>query len=179
MASEGPLDQIRRETRAAHRGPHLRKHSMVPADVIDSLDTVGIGAPYHHEGPYDATLASRNKNRRYAPVEAVREGNMAALRATPREHIKDSLTRHVPLQGVATIPPGHRDIAGRTMDYEEGADLMREPDAAGGAYRRWKDYEYVSDSKTPGSAMHIWAAMCIPIHMQLKPWPAINSCPPL
>jgi hypothetical protein len=30
-----------------------------------------------------------------------------------------------------------KDMAGRTMEYEEGADLMREPDAAGGAYKRW------------------------------------------
>jgi hypothetical protein len=26
---------------------------------------------------------------------------------------------------------------GRPMTYEEGADLMREPDAPGGAYKRW------------------------------------------
>jgi hypothetical protein len=25
------------------------------------------------------------------------------------------------------------------MQYEEGADLMREPDAPGGAYKRWGD----------------------------------------
>jgi len=30
-----------------------------------------------------------------------------------------------------------RDMSGRIMDYEEGADLMREPDADGGAYKRW------------------------------------------
>ena len=37
----------------------------------------------------------------------------------------------------ATIPAGARDMSGRIMDYEEGADLMREPDADGGAYKRW------------------------------------------
>jgi hypothetical protein len=162
MATERPLDQIRRDTKKAHRAPHLRKHSMVPVDVIDSLDTISIGGPYHHEGPYDATLAPRNRNRKYAPVEAVREGNLAALRATPQEHIMDSLSRHVPLQGTATIPPGHKDFVGRTMDYEEGADLMREPDAGGGAYRRWKDYDYVSSHPSYLTPMHL-AMRIVPV----------------
>lgn len=105
-------------------------------DTIDSLDT--IGGVYHHGGPYDATLASRNRNKMYAPVEAVKESNMEALRATPREYIQDSLEKHVPLQGTGTIPAGARDMRGNVMDYEEGADLMREPDAKGGAYKRWE-----------------------------------------
>lgn len=64
---------------------------------------------------------------------------MEAIRATPREFIADSLNKHVPLQGTALIPSGARDMSGDVMEYEEGADLMREKDAAGGAYRRWND----------------------------------------
>jgi hypothetical protein len=93
---------------------------------------------YHLEGPYDATLISRNTNLKNSPVEAVRESNIAALRATPRENIRDALDKHVPLQGVAIIPPGMSGLDGKPMDYEEGADLMREEDAPGGAYKRWE-----------------------------------------
>ncbi|KAH8204954.1 hypothetical protein TruAng_000837 [Truncatella angustata] len=139
--TERPLEQIRKETKAAHRAPHLRKHNITPTDMIDSLDNI-TGMSYHHDGPYDATLASRNKNPKYAPVEAVKVGNMEALKATPYERVQDSLTKHVPLQGTAIIPPGEQDISGRTMNYEEGADLMREDDAPGGPYRRWKDYDF-------------------------------------
>ncbi len=89
------------------------------------------------EGPYDATLISRNTNTKNSPVDAVRETNAEAIRATPREYIKDSLTKHVPLQGTAVVPPGMPGPDGRNMQYEEGADLMREPDAPGGAYKRW------------------------------------------
>ncbi|KAI0126556.1 hypothetical protein BJ170DRAFT_410759 [Xylariales sp. AK1849] len=136
-----PLDQIRKETKAAHRAPHLRKNNIVPADTIDSLDNI-LGGPYHHEGPYDATLAPRNKNKKYAPVEATKEGNMAALKATPLENVQDSLRKHVPLQGTAIIPPGEEDLRGNVMEYEEGADLMREADASGGAYKRYDGIRY-------------------------------------
>lgn len=141
--SHRPLDMIRREARAADRAPHRppRASRRQPAfiDTIDSLDTTGVnGAPFHHSGPYDAALAGLNTNKLYSPLEAVRDSNMAALRATPREYINDSLTKHVPLQGIATVPPGERDMAGRVMRYEEGADLMREPDAGGGPYKRWQ-----------------------------------------
>lgn len=127
-----PLDMIKRDTRAADRR-HRKRFS--EADTIDLLDT--IGPTYHHGGPYDATLASRNMNKMYSPVEAVRDSNMAALRATPREFIVDSLTHHKPLQGTSTIPSGIPDAKGNVMHYEEGADLMRERDAAGGAYKRY------------------------------------------
>ncbi|KAB1718543.1 hypothetical protein FNE72_29140, partial [Klebsiella pneumoniae] len=99
------------------------------------LDT--IGGNYHHGGPYDATLTSRNLNSKYSPVAAVKDSNRDALRATPRENVLDSLNFHVPLQGTASIPPGGVDMSGNVMDYTEGADLMREPDAAGGPYKRW------------------------------------------
>lgn len=134
--AERPLEAIKRATKAADRAPHLRKKNIARTDPIDVLDDTGLGA-YHHDGPYDATLASRNNDKRYAPVEAVKYGNSEALKATPRENVVDSLERHVPLQGTASIPPGHRDMSGRVMQYEEGADLMREEDAPGGAYRRW------------------------------------------
>lgn len=81
----------------------------------------------------------------YSPVEAVRESNNEALRATPREYIQDSLEKHVPLQGTAIIPPGMADMRGDTMNYEEGADLMREKDAPGGAYKR---YDFIVSSIT-------------------------------
>lgn len=96
-----------------------------------------MGMSYHHEGPYDATLLARNTNYKNSPVEAVRGTNEEAIRATPRENIKDSLDKHVPLSGTAVIPPGMAGLDGRPMQYEEGADLMREADAPGGAYKRW------------------------------------------
>ncbi|KAH8682422.1 hypothetical protein BX600DRAFT_506019 [Xylariales sp. PMI_506] len=115
-----------------------------PVDQIDSLDNV-VGVPYHHDGPYEATLASRNRNKKRSPVEAVRESNMEALKATPYENVQDSLVKHVPLQGTASIPSGQKDLAGRTMNYEEGADLMRETDAPGGAYRRYEHIAYLPE----------------------------------
>ncbi|TKW59479.1 hypothetical protein CTA1_4213 [Colletotrichum tanaceti] len=142
--SHRPLDIIKREQRAADRAPHLRTRKNGPmTDTIDSLDS--IGGVYHHGGPYDATLASRNRNKMYAPVEAVRESNMEALRATPREYIQDSLDKHVPLQGTGLIPAGCTDMSGNVMNYQEGADLMREPDAKGGAYKRWDGIPYHPD----------------------------------
>lgn len=132
--SHRPLDMLKRDSRTADRR-HRKRFS--ETDTIDLLDT--IGPAYHHGGPFDATLASRNQNKKYSPVEAVRDSNMAALRATPREYIADSLKRHHPLQGTSSIPPGESDLSGNVMNYEEGADLMREPDAEGGPYKRWDD----------------------------------------
>ena len=137
--SHRPLDQLRKEAKAADRSPHLKKRHMPGADTIDSLDDAVFGAKYHHEGPYDATLLARNTSYTSSPVEAVRGTNAEAIRATPRENIKDALDKHMPLQGTAVIPPGMAGMDGRPMNYEEGADLMREPDAAGGAYKRWAD----------------------------------------
>lgn len=135
--SHRPLDILRKEARAADRAPHLRRKQMPMTDTIDALDT--IGGTYHHGGPYDATLASRNRNKKYSPVAAVEESNREALRATPRANIQDSLNKKMPLQGTADIPSGERDFTGDTINYEEGADLMRERDAQGGAYKRWDD----------------------------------------
>lgn len=139
--SHRPLDMIKRENKAADRHPHHRsshrrhRSAASQTDTIDALDT--IGGSYHHGGPYDATLASRNLDEKYSPLAAVRDSNMEALRATPREYIEDSLQKHVPLQGTATVPSGAYDFSGKLMHYSEGADLMREPDAPGGAYKRW------------------------------------------
>jgi hypothetical protein len=135
--SHRPLDQLRKEAKLAHRAPHLRKKHLPGADLIDSLDR-SMGTAYHHEGPYDATLISRNANLKNPPVEAVRESNIEALKATPRENIRDALDKHVPLQGTAIIPPGMLGYDGKPMNYEEGADLMREEDAPGGAYKRYE-----------------------------------------
>jgi hypothetical protein len=138
--SHRPLAMITRHHKTADRAPHLRTHRrQQPSDTIDTLDISGPvpGVTYHHGGPFDATLKERNRNKKYSPVEAVRGTNMEALRATPAEFGQDSHEKHVPLQGTAVVPPGMKDMAGRTMQYEEGADLMREPDAAGGAYKRW------------------------------------------
>ncbi|RGP72410.1 hypothetical protein FLONG3_6806 [Fusarium longipes] len=141
--SHRPLDILRKEARAADRAPHLRRKQMPMTDTIDALDT--IGGTYHHGGPYDATLASRNLNKKYSPVAAVEESNREALRATPQENIQDSLKKKMPLQGTADIPNGERDFSGNTINYEEGADLMREPDAMGGAYKRWDGIQYHPD----------------------------------
>ncbi|KAI0397397.1 hypothetical protein F5Y17DRAFT_371594 [Xylariaceae sp. FL0594] len=118
-----------------------------PPDTIDALDNIDPlnSGPYHHEGPYDAALPSRNRDPRTAPLEAVREGNREALRATPAVNVYDAVTRHVPLQGVAAIPPGELDYGGNVMEYEEGADLMREETAPGGPYKRWEGLQYHPD----------------------------------
>lgn len=143
--SHRPLDQLRREAKVADRAPHLKKKHMPGADTIDVLDKSMIGGVYHHEGPYDATLLARNTSHQSSPVEAVRKTNAEAIRATPRENIKDSLDKHMPLQGTAVIPPGMAGLDGREMQYEEGADLMREPDAPGGAYKRWEGVKYLPE----------------------------------
>ena len=136
--SHRPLDIIRKEVKVADRAPHLKRHHIPGADLIDSLDD-SMGSLYHHEGPYDATLRSRNNmsKKEYNPVEALKESNEEALRATPHENIQDSLRKHVPLQGVAVIPPGRRQYSGEIMMYREGDDMMRDDDAPGGAYKRW------------------------------------------
>lgn len=137
-----PLDQIRKETKDANRAPHLRRGHIPRADCIDILDQSAFGVAYHHGGPYDATLLVRNTDVKSSPVAATQSTNEEAIRATPREHIIDSLTKHVPLQGTAIVPPGEQTMSGVTMNYQEGADLQREPDAPGGAYKRWEHLTY-------------------------------------
>ncbi|MCJ1234774.1 hypothetical protein MMC14_002737 [Varicellaria rhodocarpa] len=128
--SHRPLEILRKETKAAHRSPHLRKKHTVGPDTIDKLDVVG--GKYHHGGPYDATLLARNLNFMNSPVEALNGSNEETLKATPKEKIKDSIERHRPLDGVAMVPSGLTDRDGNMYHYEEGADLMVEAD-----YKRW------------------------------------------
>lgn len=161
--SHRPLDMIRRDNRAADKAPRL-KSSVAPedgselgsnnpfadpkhkrksskkgfTDTIDRLDHTAFGGAYHHAGPYDAALAGRNTNPLYSPLEAVKDSNTEAIRATPRDYIIDSATKQVPLQGTAGLPPGvPHPRTGEVLDYEEGTDLMREPHAGGGPYKRW------------------------------------------
>ncbi len=135
--SHRPLDQLRKDAKKADRAPHLKKKHIPGADSIDVLDRTVLGGAYHHEGPYDATLLARNTSYNSSPVAATQSTNAEAIKATPKEFIQDSLDRHLPLQGIAVIPPGAEGPDGRPMRYEEGADLMREEDAPGGAYKRW------------------------------------------
>jgi hypothetical protein len=87
---------------------------------------------FHHEGPFDATLASRQVPG-YSPIEAVRESNMAALKATPRANIIDSLEHHYPLQGTAIIPPGMKISKNEEMPWYEQYDI----ETRDGDYKRW------------------------------------------
>lgn len=129
-----------RSSSSIHRSKSERKpprqKKYVP-DTIDRLDGSSGSSFYHHQGPYDAALRSYNKYSKYAPLDATQEGNKAAWAATPREAQIDALRKGRPLDHVAAVPPGERGMNGEVMQYKEGADLMREPDAEGGAYKRW------------------------------------------
>jgi hypothetical protein len=118
----------------AHRRPKPRKYV---ADTIDRLDTSPFGGPYHHGGPYDATMRSFNLNSKFSPVAAVKEGNKAAWKATPREAKLDALLKGRPLDATASVPPGERALNGELMDYEYSTDMLRDPHAGGGPYKQW------------------------------------------
>lgn len=139
-----PLAKIKEEHKTANKSRHLRK--AVPTDTIDSLDKSFFGdGTYHHEGPYDATLASRQVPG-YAPIDAVKYTNAQALAATPRANIIDSLTRKVPLQGTGMVPPGVVGPGGQNFDYEED-DIQRSQGRLG----RWPGIEYLdADIKGKG-----------------------------
>ncbi|KAL3479008.1 hypothetical protein BJX99DRAFT_223414 [Aspergillus californicus] len=96
---------------------------LVNPDIIDRLDTAARGS-YHHEGPYDAVYPERNRNIRQSPIDALRESNAEALKATPHHKIADAIQRQRPLDGVAFFPPGHTDNEGQTYNYEEGYNMM-------------------------------------------------------
>lgn len=142
--SHKPLDILRRDSKKAHRSPHLTKRHMPGTDSIDRLDPTISQVPYHHEGPYDAALLSRNTKPEHSPVAALSGSNAEALKATPRENVKNSLDRHVPLDGTAVVPPGQEDRFGRRYNYEEGSNMMLDGDPAGGQYKRYPGV--VSDS---------------------------------
>jgi len=134
---------LKQDAKLANRAPHLRKKHQVGADSIDRLDD--LTNPYHHEGPYDATLLARNTSDINSPIEAVNATNEEALKATPRDLIKDSVERHRPLEGVAMVPPGVVDRHGNTYNYQEGTDMMIENSPEGGAYKRWPGVKYLPD----------------------------------
>ncbi|GAB7341585.1 hypothetical protein MBLNU457_7792t1 [Dothideomycetes sp. NU457] len=145
--SANPLDIIRRDSRKAARSPHLNKRHLPGADSIDKLDPTINKVPYHHEGPYDAALLSRNRDSQTAPIAALAESNREALKAVAPENIKDSLDKHKPLDGFATVPPGESDKLGHTYNYEEGDnELMGYHDRPGGGeYKRYDGVEYAED----------------------------------
>jgi hypothetical protein len=128
--NQRPLEFAREDAKLAHRSPHLRKHHQPRPDSIDRLDVIS----YHHEGPYDAALLARNTSWESSPLAAVKDSNDEALKATPRENIKDSIDRHRPLDGTAAIAPGEQDRFGRMYNYQEGDNMMI---VNGGNYRRW------------------------------------------
>jgi hypothetical protein len=105
--------------------------------MIDRLDPAVGGIAYHHEGPYDPALMSRNRNPKSAPLGALEMSNEEAIKATPEENVKDAITRHKPLDGVAVVPPGQPDRFGRVYKYKEGSDLMHEPSSGDPGYKRW------------------------------------------
>ncbi|KAI5366544.1 hypothetical protein Slin14017_G041840 [Septoria linicola] len=143
--SHQPLDVIRRDSKRAHRSPHLKKKHLPGADTIDQLDPAIGGRAYHHEGPYDAALLARNNSFGISPVAALQSSNQEALKATPAENVRDAVERHKPLDGVAQLPPGVPDRFGRTLHYEEGADLMHEDGPDGPGYKRWAGKDYAPD----------------------------------
>jgi hypothetical protein len=116
----------RRKTQAHRHGgggsSRYRKNRVNP-DIIDQLDNVSI-LQYHHEGPYDAVYPERNVYSQRSPLEAVKDSNEEALRATPMYKIMDSVYRHRPLDGVAYYPPGMTDPEGQTYAYTEGDNMM-------------------------------------------------------
>ena len=113
---------------SGHQRPghiYSRQSQLVNPDIIDQLDDATIYS-YHHEGPYDAVCPERNCISQNSPLEAVRESNEEALRATPRDKIVDCLNSHRPLDGTAFFPPGTTDRNGQTYDYEEGFNMMND-----------------------------------------------------
>ncbi|KAL4883740.1 hypothetical protein BJY04DRAFT_184272 [Aspergillus karnatakaensis] len=118
--------QYTRGRRTHHNNkPHRRVSQLVTPDIIDRLDTAAVSS-YHHEGPYDAVYPERNKHSTHSPLEALRESNAEALRATPHHKIADSIKRHRPLDGVAFFPPGSTDHEGQTYEYTEGWNMMND-----------------------------------------------------
>ncbi|KAJ5766268.1 uncharacterized protein N7511_003884 [Penicillium nucicola] len=117
---------VPRRRRTTHNPHKPSRHSqLVQPDIIDQLDDVSLFS-YHHEGPYDAARPERNRISQYSPLEAVKESNAEALRATPQHKIADALNSHRPLDGVAFYPPGTTDRSGQEYQYEEGSNMMND-----------------------------------------------------
>lgn len=118
----------KRDHSAAHHrstNKYPRHSQRVQPDIIDRLDNV-TNFSYHHEGPYDAARPERNRFTQFSPLEAVKESNAEALRATPHHKIADALNSHRPLDGVAFYPPGTMDRNGQEYSYEEGSNMMND-----------------------------------------------------
>ncbi|KAL4752117.1 hypothetical protein BDW72DRAFT_75214 [Aspergillus terricola var. indicus] len=115
--------QHSRGRRSRRSGQNVRRSQLVNPDVIDRMDTAAQFS-YHHEGPYDAVYPERNRISIHSPLDALRESNEEALKATPRHMIADAIGRRRPLDGVAFYPSGYTDPEGQTYDYEEGPNLM-------------------------------------------------------
>lgn len=130
--------QLIKSRQVTRTGNHSRKIVPIPGpDTIDRLGAVTEGVPYHHDGPYEATLLARQVPG-YAPVDAVKGSNAAALAATPQANIVDCLEKHYPLQGTAMFPPGFGGLG----DYEEYDVMIRDGD-----YKRWKHMEYKPEDR--------------------------------
>ncbi|KAK9381487.1 uncharacterized protein V2V93DRAFT_369350 [Kockiozyma suomiensis] len=110
LASKSPTSCSR-----GHRKSKSRQ--LASLDYIDSMDDSMLGN-FHHEGPFDATMMYRNSGVKYPPVKAVRQTNIATLNATAPGSIADAIENHIPLDGIAVVPPGS---PGRPdgLDYEE------------------------------------------------------------
>lgn len=117
------LDTPKSHRRRRTSGRKVRASQVVNPDVIDRLDTASRFS-YHHEGPYDAVYAERNKHIRSSPLDALRESNEEALKATPPYMVADAIGRRRPLDGVAYYPSGYTDREGQTYDYQEGPNMM-------------------------------------------------------
>lgn len=98
---------IARRPRLPHREGDVRN-----TDIIDSLDTVGLGA-YHHEGPYDAASLASNRSSDRSP--------MAALTSESSSSTSDSRPSS---SGVASLPPGMCDRDGRFASEDSGTNVL-------------------------------------------------------
>ncbi|KAF8246891.1 hypothetical protein K440DRAFT_661774 [Wilcoxina mikolae CBS 423.85] len=117
--------------------PHPRRISHIPGpDPIDVLGSI-LGTPYHHDGPFEATLFARQIPGR-APVDALRESNAHTLAATPKASIADCLEGHYPLQGCAVLPPGEGGVG----MYEEYDVMVRD-----GGLKRWGHMTYRDEDR--------------------------------
>lgn len=102
---------------------HRRKISRIPApDPIDVLGSV-LDTPYHHDGPFEATLLARQVPGR-APVDALKWSNAQTIIATPAASWRDCFDSHYPLSGVAAYPPGKGGLG----EYEEYDIQQRDGD---------------------------------------------------
>ncbi|KAJ5657423.1 uncharacterized protein N7484_001072 [Penicillium longicatenatum] len=120
---EGSLDNSRASTRRKRSRHQRRQYSRT--DIIDGLDHTS-PCIYHHEGPFDAASVRRNAVKKYSPLDAMKESNAEALRATPRERIMDAINSHRPLDGTGFYPPNTIGRNGQLYEYEEGGNMMNE-----------------------------------------------------